>query len=173
MKKNLFALAICLAFIVLISGCTGGGGPAIDRQQAQLAFAAALVAEFDALPLMSGGTDGVDWADNGTVLPDLKRKNLAGTLAFEWNPNDGNYPNTQTLTTIGYLEAQTGYTLGGTVVGIYTDSTHSSSTYNLTLSHPTLVVTSITGTLTTVNSVVTGSLSFNGVPYTWAELMSQ
>ncbi len=172
MKKNLFALAICLAFSLLISGCTGGNSPAVDRQQAQLAFAAALVVDVDGL-FLSIGAQGVDWVDNGTVLLDMKRRNLAGTVTLDWNPSDGSYTNTATITAIGYLEPQTGYTLDGTIVGVSTDSTHSTSTFDLTLSHPTLKVTSITGTLSgNIGPGTTGSLNFNGEPYTYAELTS-
>ena len=100
----------------------------------------------------------------------MKRKNVAGTLAFEKNPSDGSYPSTTTTTGISYPETGTGYTLNGTVVGVSTDATHSTSTYSLALSHPMLSVNSISGTLTTVSGVTTGSLSFNGVSYSYAEL---
>jgi hypothetical protein len=169
-RKSLFALAICLAFIVLVSGCSGGGhSPAIDLQQAQLGWAAAMVVGADGSLISSGMTA---WVDNGTVGNDMKRKNPAGTLTLDLNPSDGSYTNTMTLTASGYLESQTGYTLDGTIVGVSTDPTHSTLTFNLTLSHPTLRVTSITGTLNQVSSVSSGSLSFNGDPYTYAQLMS-
>ena len=168
MKKRLVALAICLAFVVLITSCTGAGSPAVNLQQAQLAYAAAMVLSFESLPITLGA-QGIDWVDGGTSGTHMKRRNVAGTVFMDWDSSSGAFPST--LTAVGYLETATGYTFDGTIVGVTTDATHSTTTYNLTLSHPTLKVNSITGALATVSSVTTGSLSFNGVSYTYAQLM--
>jgi hypothetical protein len=167
MKKNLVVLAICLAFVVLVASCTGAGS-AVSRQQAQIAYAAAWMLSFESISITLG-SPGTDWVDDGTSGTHMKRRNVAGTVFMDWDSSNGAFPST--LTAVGYLETATGYTFDGTIVGVTTDATHSTTTYNLTLSHPTLTVNSMIGTLTTVSSVTTGSLSFNGASFTYAELM--
>jgi hypothetical protein len=147
MKKHLIALAICLAFIAVITGCSapGSSSPAISRDQALEAFDAAGMTAWEAALISIGG---VSWTDTGTSGTHMKRSNVEGTVYIDWNPSDDSYPMTFIITAVNYPESVTGYVVNGTMPANATSSSNSSQAFDLTLSHASKPVRTVTGTLT-------------------------
>jgi hypothetical protein len=176
MKKQFVIPAACLALLLLAAGCSAPGSSAADATpsvtpasgtvslaQAKLANAAMRLASSMATKIQMGLVTSVD---NGTVGVDLKRKSADGTVFAEQNPSPMTFPRTMSLTFQGYTDTTTGYRVSGTIVTTITSAGgNQTSTTNISLTHAVEPVRTVTGTLTTVNFMVSGSWSYNGVLY--------
>ena len=85
-------------------------------------------------------------------------------------PNNSTLPSTATVTLTAFLETGVGYLMDGTAVMVNAASGDITSTYNLSVSHPTFPVKTITGTIVQSGSTWSGTLYYNGTGYTAAQL---
>ena len=159
------ALVLSLALATLLTSCSRPGSGAVTRSEAQTAYVAAGMVGWEGVLLSTMG--GVD---NGTVGTHMMRRTVDSTVFLDWNPSDSSYPTTVIITTVGYNETATGYLVNGTITSTAYDVSTAEETYDITLSHATRPVKTITGTLTKSGGVWDGSLSFNGMSYSYSDL---
>jgi hypothetical protein len=173
MRTRMLLLGALLGIGVLISSCAApGAGGSVSLMDAQNAFAAVIIMGADVIPLTDHLGAGETLIYDLSSPFELKRRNVAHTLMYDLIPYNS-FPNSSTVTATAFPETYTGYSISGTVVetlaasgGAYT------GTYNISLSHPSLRVNSITGVLTGPSGgPSTGTLYFNGTGYTFAQLM--
>jgi hypothetical protein len=164
MKMKALLLSVLMGIALLAGGCSPSGG-GVSLMNAQIAFfSVVLPMGLDALSVKSSGTDVLP-----AVAGELKKENTFHTLVVHCVPSTMTPPATMTTTATGY-DAGGGFLVSGTIVEPHDTGTHYTDVYNLNVSGPT-PVTSITGTLDTTGSVTTGTISFNGTPYTYNQLM--
>ena len=167
MPKKMWFLAALLGIVLLISGCAAPGS-GVSLMDAQNAFAAVILMGIEGAFLQTGGIEMVPPVNGPS---ELKHTNIAGTLLIDLVPKLLTPPSTSTTTATGYIELNSGYLISGTVVEVRNASSYYTGTYNLSLSHPAYPVKTITGALVGPISPSSGTLYFNGVAYTYAQLM--
>jgi hypothetical protein len=106
--------------------------------------------------------------DNGSSSGYVKVRNADGALLIEGSTTSG-YPKTRLWTFSDYAETFSGYKLNGTVSETWADSDTYTGAINFAFKSPTKPVTSVSGSKTIKDSIVTGTLNFNSSGFNAAD----
>ena len=165
-RSEMFLYAPVVALLLVLAGCGGSGSnmPPVSSDQAKQAFGATFTAAAGAesdcsIQVSSGPTTTTYRNADGTIFAEV--------------PNGNVFPMTIKVSLVNYVDGTSGYTSSGSISVTVNDAagTSGSMSLNLNLSHATLPVQRIAGSLSfDLNAkTLTGKIQFNNDTYEFSE----